>query len=146
MRIKLHGLLSLLLIFLAWFLGFLFILEHSRKPAFLYLILVLLSIPIILYSYCAKCPCRLQSCGHVLPGLLTRFLPERKPGKYTFKDLSGFIIPVIVNSIFPQFWLRKDITFLIIFWLAFFTAVIEIRLYLCKSCDNNNCPLYCKKH
>jgi hypothetical protein len=137
---KFHGIFSLLLIFLSFMIGILVILNESLTMAVLYISAIIVFIPLIIYSFCSKCNCRLDSCGHILPGLLSRLLPARKQSKYTAFDYTGVVLPFIILVVFPQFRLWDNTILLIIFWLALLISFAEVRLFVCKRCGNKYCP------
>jgi len=60
-------------------------------------------------------------------------------------DILGAAVPLTVLIIFPQFWLWENKIFLIIFWLLVFIALVEIRLFDCRNCNNEKCPYIKKK-
>lgn len=76
MNAKFHGITSLLLESLAILVGFAAIWQSQTSAAVFYIVLILVSVPIILYSYCSKCEIRLTGCRHVIPGQITRLLPD----------------------------------------------------------------------
>ena len=78
MKDNFHGVVSLLLIFAAVIIALIYLLTLSSDLGLVYLAIVIITNPIVLYSYCAKCLCREEACSHVVPGMLTRFLPARK--------------------------------------------------------------------
>jgi len=138
---KLHGILSLCLIIVANIIGLASILSVNLDMGLIYLAILLISLAIITYSYCSKCPCRLESCAHVFPGKLTKFFPKRKPGSYTLLDISGVLVPMLVMTIFPQFWLWQNKIYFVLFWTLQIIAFIEIKMFVCKQCKNKYCPL-----
>jgi len=94
----------------------------------------------IISSFCTKCPCKDTNCGHVLPGLLTKILPDRTPEKYTISEL-GLVITAFISILaFPQYFLWPDKPAFIIFWMLIILGLIDIRLFVCRACDNKNCP------
>ncbi len=141
---RFHGIFSLFLISVSVLIGLLSIMSESLLMVLLYAMLILISLPTIVYSFCSKCSCR-DSCSHILPGRLSKFLPPRKQGNYTPRDILGVVVPVTALLIFPQPWLWKNIPFLTIFWLLFFIALVEVNIFVCRSCSNEKCPLYPKK-
>lgn len=84
------------------------IVQSSVIWAVLYLVGILLSCLVVIYSFCTKCPCRNTDCGHVIPGRLTRFFPRRAEGPYTFWDRTGIVVPIVFMTVFPQYWLLKQ--------------------------------------
>ena len=145
MNDKFHGVFSLILIFFSIVIGLLVIMNKSLSMGLLYIVIIFVSPVIIVYSFCSKCICRLDSCGHILPGKLSKLLPSRKQNNYTMLDILGATVSLTVLIIFPQFWLWENKIFLIIFWLLLFIALVEIMLFVCRNCNNEKCPGYIKK-
>ena len=145
MNNKFHGVFSLILIFFSIVIGLLFILNKSLPMGLLYIVIIFVSPVIIVYSFCSKCICRLDSCGHIFPGKLSKLLPSRKQNDYTMLDILGAAVLLIVLIIFPQVWLWENKIVLIIFWLFLFIALVEIMLFVCRNCNNEKCPGYIKK-
>jgi len=145
MNNKFHGVFSLILIFFSIIIGLLFIMNKSLPMGLLYITIIIISQVIIVYSLCSKCICRLDSCVHIFPGKLSKFLPSRKQNNYTVLDILGAAVSFAVLIIYPQFWLWENKIFLIIFWLFLFIALIELRLFVCRNCINEKCPGYIKK-
>lgn len=138
---KQHGVLSLVLLFLSMTIGVFSIFQSSMLLTITYLGASTILFMVIVFSFCSKCPCRLNSCGHILPGKLTKLLPNRQEGKYNLIDFVGVIIPMLIIIAYPQFWLAKDILLLTFFWVLVIFTLVEIRLMVCKECKNNYCPL-----
>ena len=86
MKQRFHGIISLALIFAAVILALIYIQHHSSGLGLIYLLVIVSSVPTILFFYCAKCTCKDGACSHVLPGMLTRFLPKRKWDVVTAPD------------------------------------------------------------
>jgi hypothetical protein len=141
MNRKFHGILSLTLVGVAIILGLFSITRESLLMGLLYVAISAVSSCTVVYAFCAKCPCRLHDCAHVLPVKLTTLLPPRKEGPYTALDLIGMSVPLLLIFLFPQFWLWKNPIFLIIFWVLCVVVSIEIVCYVCKGCQNEYCPL-----
>jgi len=136
-----HGLISFLMGCLAIIIGCAAIAQSSILLAILYLCIVAFCGLIILYSYCCKCPCRLTSCAHLIPGKITTVLPRRMIGKYSLVDFIGFAVPMIIVIIFPQYWLVKKVPYLVAFWLLIIIAVADSYSVVCIGCENRYCPL-----
>jgi len=139
MNRKIHGVVSIALLLIAIIFGIYVIFQNSVYLGVIYLIICVLSLLIICYSYCSKCSCRLESCGHIIPGKITLYLPKRKQGKYLISDYLGLILSLSVIILFPQYWLLKVTPILIVFWGLLILALIDISLYLCKGCKNQFC-------
>lgn len=136
-----HGILSLILFFMAVGIGAISIVQTSSLMAITYMLTSAISFVLIVYSYCSKCSCRKHTCGHVLPGIITRFLPHRIEASYTIMDYIGVALPIIVIVVFPQYWLKNNILLLVSFWSLILVAVVDILLKVCKGCENENCRL-----
>lgn len=136
-----HGLISFLMVCLAAIIGCTAIAQSSILLAILYLCIVALCGLVILYSYCCKCPCRLTSCAHLIPGRLTTVLPRRMVGKYALVDFIGFAVPMIIIILFPQYWLVKKVPYLVAFWLLIIIAIADSYSVVCIGCENRFCPL-----
>jgi hypothetical protein len=134
-----HGVFSLLLFVLAIVVALISLSNRSFWLALLYLVNVGLACYGILYAYCAKCSVRLYDCSHVIPGSLTRYLPIRKQGPYTFLDYAGTILFLLVLVLFPQYWLLTDLAALLLFWVLAVVATAEILVYVCRQCENEKC-------
>lgn len=142
MNPQIHGILSLVVITAAVITAFLGIVQSSLFWAVLYLAGILLSSLIIVYSFCTKCPCRDTSCGHVIPGKLTRFFPRRREGPYTLADMVGVVVPVVFIVVFPQYWLLSNIGYFILFVVFWILAAVDIQFFVCRVCTNTYCPFF----
>lgn len=140
MNNKFHGVLSLLLILASVFIAIVYMLSKSTNWGLVYLGIVVLANPMVLYSYCAKCRCREDACSHVIPGRLTRLLPTRKAGPYSFMDYLGTALPLVALFGFPQVWLWQNKALFIAYWSLLLTGLIEIWFRVCRTCSNTNCP------
>ena len=136
-----HGLVSLLLVAAAMATALTTIWRQSPGWGWLYLALVTAGSASILFAYCAKCPCRLHACGHVIPGPLTRFLPAREQGSYGTIDYLGVILPLALLLVIPQPWLWSDPPAMVLFWLLLAAGAMDILAFVCRGCDNHRCPL-----
>ena len=136
-----HGLTSLLLIVVALTVALAVIWRQSVGWGLVYLVLLAGGSGAILFAFCAKCPCRLQGCGHIIPGRLTRMFPTRPQGPYGGLDYLGVIVPLILFIVVPQFWLRYNLSAMLLFWLLLIAGGIDILLHVCRGCDNHRCPI-----
>jgi hypothetical protein len=142
MNRQIHGILSLLILAAAVITATVAILQTSVIWALLYIIGIFLSCLVVVYSFCTKCPCRNTSCGHVIPGKLTRFFPPRQEGPYTFGDRTGVVVPVVFMIVFPQYWLLSQPTYFYLFAGLCLVAAADIQFFVCKGCSNRNCPFF----
>ncbi len=136
-----YGLISLFLIFMAVATALGAVLPRSPLMAGMYLLVAVLSFVLVLVSYCAKCPCRNSECCFVLPGHLTKFLPKRKEGPYSFLDILSTLIGIAAVLLMPQLWLIMNIPSLILFWLLMIVAGFMAVFLVCPDCPNKNCFL-----
>lgn len=138
---RFHGVMSLGLIVVSLAVGFFVVASSSPSVALIYLVLSLSGGVAIVYAYCAKCPCRNDSCGHVLPGLLTRMLPRRDAGPYQWGDYLATTVALLVLFGFPQPWLLANPVAFWIFWGIGAAGLVEILLFVCRRCQNRECPV-----
>jgi hypothetical protein len=137
---KFHGVFSLLLILAAVVMALFYLLSRSIGWGLVYLCIIIIANPVILYSYCAKCLCRQDACSHIFPGKLTRLLPARKQAPYSFLDYFTTAISFTVLFGFPQVWLRQRPAIFILFWILLIVGLVEILIFVCRACSNTNCP------
>ena len=138
---KFHGVFSLILIIISVVIALIYLFQNSTGRGLAYLSIIIITNPIVLYSYCAKCLCREDACSHVLPGKLTRLLPARKPGPYSQMDFFSTAISLTVLFGFPQAWLWKNLAIFIAFWILLIVGLVEILFFVCRTCSNDNCPM-----
>jgi hypothetical protein len=137
-----HGLLSLLIVFAAVLVATFAIVQSSVLWAVLYLVGILLSCLVIVYSFCTKCPCRNTDCGHVIPGKFTRLFPARVEEPYTLKDKIGVVVPLVFMIVFPQYWLLSHPAYFILFAALWLIAATGTQFFTCKGCANRFCPFF----
>ena len=138
---KINGITSLIFTGISILIGLYITWINSFNIAVLYLVLMLGAATLIPYVYCTKCQCRETNCAHVFPGLITRVMPNRELETYTIFDwaIVGILTGLLI--ILPQYWLIKNIFLFIIFWILLIIAFLQIRLFICKVCDNKKCIL-----
>lgn len=136
-----NGLFPLVLIATATIIGLYAIYQNNIMISLLFLILVLLLVPVIVYAYCCKCTCRKDNCAHIIPSMLTIFLPKRKQTKYTTSDYLMLTGSLLIIFGFPQFWLVDHPALLVVFWSLTIIASGQILLFLCNKCTNKRCAL-----
>ena len=139
---KFNGITSLLFFGMSVLIGLYILRTNSVNLAILYIVIMLATAIMIPYVYCTKCPCRKTNCAHVLPGLITRFMPDRDSESYTVIDWAIVMILLGLLILLPQFWLYKNILLFSIFWILSITAVLQIQFFICKTCDNKKCILH----
>ena len=143
MRTKFHGIFSLCLLYVSIAIGLVSIFYESENLGLIYGAVIVISPLIIVYSYCTKCLCRGESCGHLFPGKLAKILPFKEQKRYTFMDIMCVVMPVAALLAFPQFWLWRHTFILIVFWVLIAMSILEIRYYVSSNCTNELC-LICK--
>ena len=141
MQTNTHGMISLCLIFAAIAVALGAVVLKSPLLALIYLVVCALCFLNIVYSYCAKCPCRGKDCSHEFLGSLTKFLPKRKEGPYSFVDILSTLISIGAILIIPHLWLVYNIPSLVLFWLLMIIAGLEIVFLVCPDCSNRFCFL-----
>jgi hypothetical protein len=139
---KFNGITSLLFFGISVIIGLYILRTNSVNLAILYIVIMLATAIMIPYVYCTKCPCRKTNCAHVLPGLITRFMPDRDSESYTVIDWAIVMILLGLLILLPQFWLYENILLFSIFWILSITAVLQIQFFICKTCDNKKCILH----
>ena len=76
---------------------------ESPVLGLLYLGVVTAALLTIVYCFCGKCLCRLDTCVCIFPGKLSQLLPERKGTNYTFWDIGAVFISLSAIALFPQY-------------------------------------------
>ena len=141
MRSNFHGVFSLILIFASVLIALAYMLNVSLGWGLIYLGLIILGNPIVLYAYCAKCLCRDDKCSHVFPGKLTRLIPPRKQGPYTLMDYFWTALSLIALFGFPIPWLWHSNVLFFGYWLLLLIGLAEILFFVCHTCRNENCRM-----
>jgi hypothetical protein len=104
-----------------------------------YLVVCVAASRAIIYTYCAKCPCKAH-CAHVLPGKAALAI-DRQPGPYTMVELAILAVALLVLIGLPQFWLWRHTGLFVVYWTLNAMALVQVRLVVCRTCDNVYCPL-----
>jgi len=138
---KFHGVFSLILILLSVVIALGYVFINSIGWGVVYLCIIVVANPIVLYSYCAKCLCREDGCSHVIPGKLTRLLPARIQAPYSFWDYFATALSLAALIGFPQIWLWRSNGVLVLFWILVTLGLVEILFFVCRTCRNANCPI-----
>ena len=129
----------MLLIFDATIVALISIAQQSVLMTGIYLIFFLAFLVIVSIFYCSKCVCR-ESCNHLIMGWISQKLSKKKYGSYTTKELIfGVILPLLPILIIPQFYLFQNVFYLVLYWVLFGIAALEIKFYVCKACRNTKC-------
>lgn len=141
MRNNFHGVFSLILILASVVIALSYMLNVSPGWGLMYLGIIILASPMVLYAYCAKCLCRDDACSHIFPGKLTRLLPSRKQGAYTIMDYCWTALSLIALFGFPIPWLWRSKIVFIGYLLFILIGLAEILFLVCRACRNQNCPM-----
>jgi len=139
MNTKIHGITSLSLVMLTLIIATVVMFLTSWLLGVVYLLVAALAMFIIIYGFCAKCPCRTH-CGHVIPGKLAVALTKRQSGPYTTIEVVGLVLGLVLLVGLPQPWLWTYRGWFITFWVLNAIALIQIRSFVCRVCDNIYCP------
>jgi hypothetical protein len=114
--------------------------QQSTALGVSYMLVAALSIPVILYGFCAKCPDR-ENCGHVVPGRAAAALfRDRRPSPYTRAELAMTAVALLFLFGFPQIWLWRHPVAFGAFWILMAIAAVDIRARVCRGCGNVHCP------
>ncbi len=138
-KARLHGLTSLGLVTAALLIALAAIFRLSWGWGLAYLLGSGLSLGVIIYAFCAKCPCRTH-CGHVIPGKVAVALTNRHTGPYTGPEIALTGLSLLWLIGLPQPWLWQYKGLFIVFWLLNAVALLQIASFVCRACDNVYCP------
>lgn len=96
---------------------------------------------IVTYCLCSHCPYpyKHSDCLFV-PFEWIKKLCEFRGDSMSSIDKFGFIATFAVIYLFPQYWLLKNYTLLILFWICLLPVLIVFPFYFCKRCKNFCCP------
>ena len=108
----------------------------------IYLVGILLSALVIIFSFCAKCPSRDKDCSHIVPGKIIRFFPPREEGPYTLRDKAGVVVPLVFLIVFPQYWLLSQPAYFVMFAALCLGTAAVVQFFVCKGCTNCYCPFF----
>ncbi len=137
---KAYGVIFLVLALAAWLLGAGVTMRASRAWGIANVAAILVGFVTVVWSYCAKCPVR-KDCSHVLPGFLTRFFPRRTTGPYSRADVAAMAVAFILMTVFPLYWLVRNLPLLVLYVALLAAAVVELRAKVCGDCRNVFCVL-----
>jgi len=135
-----HGWLSLVLLSAVAAVALVAISRYSLPATAGFLALSAVAGAIVVYAFCAKCPCRSGSCGHIVFGPLSRVFPLRKQGPYTIVDIGATAACMAAIILYPQYWLVKQIPLLAAFWSVTAVLLVDILVFICRGCGNAYCP------
>ena len=135
-----HGVVSLVFLAAAFVPALILLFNHSVAIGVIEIALLGGGAVTAVSVFCTKCPCR-ESCAHVLPGMISRKMPDRK-GPYTVTELITVIVMFALPVLFPHVWLVRDTVYFAAFWFLLTVGIVEIMIFVCPRCGNNFCPSY----
>jgi hypothetical protein len=146
MSYKVPGILSLALAFIALIIADLQLFSVSLIVGLAYAVGIPLLIVVALFGYCRKCPhVADRSCRHVVPGLIvSKLFSTTEPARYTKIETLISSMPLVFLFLFPQYWLFRNLTLFILFWVFTVVSVLCIGLKVCPTCKNTFC-FFCPK-
>ena len=92
------------------------------------------------YFLCSHCPYpyKYSDCLFAPSWVFTKQYTFR-PGPMSMLDKTLFIGSMAGFVIIPQYWLLKNCTILIIFWIFCLPTIASLPLFWCKRCRNTYC-------
>lgn len=136
------GILSLFLILAAILTATYAIYQSSPFWALVYIVGLMLSSLVIVFSFCTKCPSREKDCSHVIPGKIIRFFPRRAEAPYSFRDKAGVVVPLVFLIVYPMYWLLSQPAYFVMFAALCLGAAAVLQFFVCKGCANCYCPFF----
>jgi len=95
------------------------------------------------YGMCSHCPYPYGEQPDCLAppwGRIYRSIYKYRPGKFTLVDKILVFTYAIGTPLFPQFWLFKNVTVLVVFWILYLTFMGGFVFHICTRCKNLGCP------
>jgi len=95
----------------------------------------------LLYFLCSHCPYpyKHSDCLFV-PSSLIKKQYEFRSDKMSVLDNIGFVAIMAGFIVIPQYWLFKNYTILILFWILCLPTLASFPFYLCRRCQHFDCP------
>lgn len=96
---------------------------------------------VLLYCLCAHCPYpyKFSDCL-ILPYEVIKKIYRYRSYPMSVLDKIVFILILGGLIIIPQYWLFKNQTLLIIFWIFCIPAFAIFPFYFCNRCQHSSCP------
>ncbi|MFZ6026162.1 MAG: hypothetical protein ACOYYS_00485 [Chloroflexota bacterium] len=138
-NLKFHGVTSVIFAGVAIALAVMAMFQSALWAGIGYLFVCVIGSSVVLYSFCAKCPCKAR-CGHVFPGKAA-MLFKRRPGPYSKIEVYAMLVALLLLVGWPQPALLGRPGTLITFWVLIGVAGIQARSMVCRACGNVYCPL-----
>jgi len=136
---KFHGVTSVILAGIAIAIAVIAMFQSAIWAGIGYVFFCIIASTIIIYGFCAKCPCK-EQCGHIFPGKAA-MLFKRQPGPYSKIEIYALILSLLLLVGLPQPALWRQPVMLIAFWILLCIAGIQARSMVCRTCSNIYCPL-----
>lgn len=138
--LNIHGIISLLLVYMSFTIGGIIVFQHSTIIGWLYILSLILFHILIPVIYCSKCDGR-NHCQHYLMGKISKMLSKPKSSDYTISDTIITFLFIVIPVLIPQFWLFNHWVYFALYWVLFFAAGIEVRYAVCVRCENKKCAM-----
>jgi hypothetical protein len=92
------------------------------------------------YFLCSRCPYPYEysDCLFAPFWVFTKQYTFR-PGTMSIFDKTFFISSMAGFVIIPQYWLFKNYTILILFWIFCLPTIASLPLFWCRRCKNSHC-------
>lgn len=121
------------------FLGGIQIWKFSRLWTGFYGGAVVLSLFSITFCWCRKCSRRLNSCTHLWFGHVTKLFPASENKPYRWFEHAGKWFYLAGITLFPVYWLVRDLEILVIYSLLNLSVFLLGTLFSCRTCTNRYC-------
>jgi len=110
--------------------------------ALIYIGFVLLGLTFgLLYCLCSHCPYPYKFSDCIfLPFVAIKKLYNFRSESMKIWEKTGFIVTITGLVAIPQYWLLKNFTILVIFWIFCLPTLAGLIFYFCKQCHHVNCP------
>ncbi|MBN1273448.1 MAG: hypothetical protein JXB26_14365 [Candidatus Aminicenantes bacterium] len=108
----------------------------------IYIGFILLSLSFgLLYCLCSHCPYPYQfsTCLFLPYGIVKKICRFRSESMNILEKIV-FMVAILGLVVFPQYWLFKNYTILIIFWIFCLPTLGGLLFYFCKRCRHSCCP------
>jgi hypothetical protein len=92
------------------------------------------------FSLCSHCPYpyKYSDCLFAPFWVFTKQYKYR-PAPMSILDKSFFILSMAGFIVIPQYWLLKNYTILILFWIFCLPTIISFPFFWCKRCQHIHC-------
>ncbi len=128
-----------------WITGVIAIWQDSIFWALAYAVIVAYGIMglVARHLICPRCPHLYQydDCLQVPPGLVKKIVKRVKTTPLSKGEKALVMVVMLVNPLFPQYWLWDKPVYLAVFWVfcgAWYAAQV---FHFCKHCRVSSCPM-----